>query len=116
MNEPSQQKNGRSTASPRVGFGSLLRWLLIQHLPLLATLFFIVAGFFPHSLATEPDATEPSPSKSNLSVDWSNISLVNDVIPVLTKSGCNAGTCHAKAGNGQNGFQLSLLEIGRAHV
>ena len=37
------------------------------------------------------------------------ISLVNDVVPVLTKSGCNAGTCHAKAGNGQNGFQLSLL-------
>lgn len=37
------------------------------------------------------------------------ISLVNDVVPILTKSGCNAGTCHAKAGNGQNGFQLSLL-------
>ena len=37
------------------------------------------------------------------------VSLVNDVVPVLTKAGCNAGTCHAKAGNGQNGFQLSLL-------
>ena len=37
------------------------------------------------------------------------ISFVNDVIQVLTKSGCNAGVCHAKAGNGQNGFQLSLL-------
>ncbi|MBL8817785.1 MAG: DUF1553 domain-containing protein [Planctomyces sp.] len=37
------------------------------------------------------------------------ISFVNDVVPVLTKSGCNAGVCHAKAGNGQNGFQLSLL-------
>lgn len=37
------------------------------------------------------------------------ISFNNDVVPVLTKNGCNAGTCHAKAGGGQNGFQLSLL-------
>ena len=31
-----------------------------------------------------------------------------DVVPVLTKLGCNAGACHGKAG-GQNGFRLSLL-------
>ncbi len=37
------------------------------------------------------------------------VSFVNDVVPVLTKAGCNAGACHAKAGMGQNGFQLSLL-------
>lgn len=37
------------------------------------------------------------------------VSFTNDVVPVLTKAGCNAGICHAKAGNGQNGFQLSLL-------
>jgi hypothetical protein len=37
------------------------------------------------------------------------ISFVNDVVPVLTKAGCNTGVCHAKAGNGQNGFQFSLL-------
>ena len=37
------------------------------------------------------------------------VSFVNDVIPVLTKAGCNSGACHAKAGQGQNGFQLSLL-------
>jgi len=37
------------------------------------------------------------------------VSFVNDVVPVLTKAGCNAGACHAKAGQGQNGFQLSLL-------
>jgi hypothetical protein len=36
------------------------------------------------------------------------VSFVNDVVPVLTKAGCNAGVCHAKAGSGQNGFQLSL--------
>jgi hypothetical protein len=37
------------------------------------------------------------------------VSFVNDVVPVLTKAGCNAGVCHAKAPSGQNGFQLSLL-------
>ena len=41
--------------------------------------------------------------------DQRAVSFVNDVVPVLTKAGCNAGVCHAKAGNGQNGFQLSLL-------
>ena len=38
------------------------------------------------------------------------VSFVNDVMPVLTKSGCNMGICHAKAGGGQNGFQLSLTD------
>lgn len=38
-----------------------------------------------------------------------SVSFVNDVMPVLTKAGCNAGVCHAKAGGGQKGFQLSLL-------
>jgi len=37
------------------------------------------------------------------------LSFKNDVLPVLTKAGCNIGVCHAKAGGGQNGFQLSLL-------
>src|SRR4051794_29928623 len=31
-----------------------------------------------------------------------------DVVPVLTKLGCNSGGCHGKA-DGQNGFRLSLL-------
>lgn len=38
-----------------------------------------------------------------------NVSFENDVVPLLTKAGCNMGACHAKAGGGQNGFQLSLL-------
>ncbi len=37
------------------------------------------------------------------------IDFANDIVPVLTKAGCNAGVCHAKAGGGQNGFELSLL-------
>ena len=51
-----------------------------------------ISGPLPKSLAIEPP-----------------VSFVNDVVPVMTKSGCNMGVCHAKAGGGQNGFQLSLL-------
>ncbi len=32
----------------------------------------------------------------------------NDVIPLLTRFGCNSGGCHGKA-SGQNGFRLSLF-------
>ncbi len=34
-------------------------------------------------------------------------SFVNDVVPVLTRLGCNSGACHGKLA-GQNGFKLSL--------
>lgn len=37
------------------------------------------------------------------------VSFINDVMPVVNKAGCNIGVCHAKAGGGQNGFQLSVL-------
>ncbi|MDX1944581.1 MAG: DUF1549 and DUF1553 domain-containing protein [Pirellulaceae bacterium] len=36
------------------------------------------------------------------------VSFPNQVVPVFTKFGCNAGGCHGKA-EGQNGFRLSLL-------
>src|SRR5262249_4663409 len=32
----------------------------------------------------------------------------NEVVPTLTKAGCNGGACHGKA-TGQNGFKLSLF-------
>ncbi len=50
------------------------------------------------------DASEATPSANE-----PPISFINDVMPVLTKAGCNAGVCHAKAGGGQKGFHLSLL-------
>jgi hypothetical protein len=34
--------------------------------------------------------------------------FANDIVPLLTRHGCNAGGCHGKA-SGQNGFKLSLL-------
>ena len=36
------------------------------------------------------------------------VSFQNDVMPVLTRSGCNAGTCHGNSA-GKNGFKLSLF-------
>lgn len=37
-----------------------------------------------------------------------DVSFGTDVVPILTKLGCNGGGCHGKA-TGQNGFKLSLL-------
>lgn len=36
------------------------------------------------------------------------INFPNQIVPIFTKLGCNAGGCHGKA-SGQNGFKLSLL-------
>jgi hypothetical protein len=36
-----------------------------------------------------------------------DVSFVRDVMPSLSKMGCNAGTCHGSL-NGKNGFKLSL--------
>ncbi len=35
------------------------------------------------------------------------VSFINDVMPVFSKTGCNAGSCHGAA-RGKDGFQLSL--------
>src|SRR5436190_13304697 len=36
------------------------------------------------------------------------VSFTRDIVPVLTKSGCNQGACHG-AQHGKGGFRLSLL-------
>jgi hypothetical protein len=36
------------------------------------------------------------------------IHFANEIVPLLTRLGCNSGGCHGKA-RGQNGFQLSLF-------
>ncbi len=46
------------------------------------------------------DGSTPAPRPLN---------FANDIVPILTKSNCNTGACHAKSGGGQRGFQLSLL-------
>ena len=41
------------------------------------------------------------------SLSSSPVSFVREVEPILSKAGCNAGTCHGSA-KGKNGFKLSL--------
>ncbi|MCE9527575.1 MAG: DUF1549 and DUF1553 domain-containing protein [Planctomycetales bacterium] len=36
------------------------------------------------------------------------LDFTNDIVPLLSKQGCNSGSCHGKA-IGQNGFKLSLF-------
>lgn len=42
------------------------------------------------------------------------VSFKNDVLPILTHSGCNAGSCHGAAA-GKNGFGLSLFAYDPEH-
>ena len=73
----------------------MLHELTRRHWPLLLLAVVSIGG-------SDLAATESEERKRS-------VSFVNDVMPVITKAGCNAGTCHAKAGGGQNGFELSLL-------
>lgn len=43
------------------------------------------------------------------------ISFIKDVMPVMSKLGCNAGTCHG-ANEGKNGFKLSLRVMIRSTI
>ena len=63
--------------------------------------------------------------KTNLNIKWKDlqetvpievtgmqqsaaVSFRNEIVPILTKAGCNSGGCHGKA-EGQNGFKLSVF-------
>lgn len=78
-------------------------------LPLTVVAFLLVMlsgpAFRPASAAEPPSASAAEPA----SAPEKPVSFTNDIMPILSKAGCNIGVCHAKAGNGQNGFQLSLL-------
>ena len=43
-----------------------------------------------------------------------SLQFATDIVPILTRRGCNGGGCHGKA-NGQNGFELSLLGFEPEH-
>src|SRR5881398_1437419 len=67
----------------------------MRYLPvILCSLAVITASAAPSTQSS----TQPAPT----------ISFVSDVLPVLSKAGCNAGSCHAKP-DGQNGFKLSVF-------
>ncbi len=62
-----------------------------------AAIFLAASWALPGSLLGEEPAANPAGS----------LNFTNDILPVLSKYGCNSGSCHGKA-IGQNGFKLSL--------
>jgi hypothetical protein len=52
--------------------------------------------------------TATLPVKVEGATEVEPINFANQIGPIFTKAGCNAGGCHGKA-SGQNGFKLSLL-------
>jgi hypothetical protein len=60
-----------------------------------------MAGTYARGQATQPALAPPERNGDG-------ISFVNNVLPVLSRAGCNAGACHAKP-EGQNGFKLSVF-------
>jgi hypothetical protein len=66
----------------------------VSHLPRTAASLLALLCVLPSLHAQDSPAAKPP-------------SFVNDVLPVLTRLGCNQGACHGKNA-GQNGFRLSL--------
>jgi len=61
-----------------------------------------------HIRIRTPEATLEVPVKVTGLLHPTPISFEQQIIPILTKAGCNAGGCHGKA-EGQNGFKLSVF-------
>ncbi len=61
----------------------------------------VIEARFKRQTASVRVTVEASPTNKLLS-------FINDVMPVLSKAGCNSGGCHAKP-DGQNGFKLSVF-------
>lgn len=92
---PDTPRRGASPASgvpePGLPMNRLRNVRLVQS-TILAALF--VGGVRHEGRAAEPDTT--------------SISFRHDVLPVLTKYGCNSGACHGSP-SGKGGFSLSMM-------
>lgn len=80
---------------------------MLGRVGLLVALFEVLAIISAPCAAAPPDPTEvrlagpaASPAKA--------VDFTRDVVPALTRAGCNAGACHGSF-QGRGGFQLSLL-------
>src|SRR4029450_9560364 len=58
-------------------------------------------------LITAAGHTASIPVKVSGQKDKYEVSFTRDIMPIMSRMGCNAGTCHGSA-QGKNGFQLSL--------
>src|SRR5262245_40195887 len=66
-------------------------------LPRMVSACLILAGALPATATQDADPASRRP-----------LNFENDIVPILSKLGCNAGGCHGKA-EGQNGFKLSVF-------
>jgi hypothetical protein len=78
----------------------ILLTVAIQAAPLPVLGADLAAPFTPVS------ATEPH-SEASGSATAGEVSFLREVLPILTRAGCNAGACHGNL-NGKGGFKLSL--------
>jgi len=76
------------------------RWISLQSMRRLG----FVACLIGLGLAAPVPAVASTP-ESAVAV---SLSFENDIIPILTRFGCNTSGCHGKA-EGQNGFKLSVF-------
>lgn len=79
-----------------------IRLQSVFSLPFCFLLLFAFGNLKTSVLASEPADNDKS---SSLATD---VDFGNDVLPLLSRHGCNSGGCHGKA-SGQNGFKLSLF-------
>ena len=60
------------------------------------------------SLSALPPTAAPSTVQLNGTDARARVRFAGEIVPILSKLGCNGGACHGKS-SGQNGFRLSLL-------
>lgn len=60
------------------------------------------------SSSSSPSATSPATPTAATPAPAASLSYTKDILPILTKAGCNLGSCHAKS-SGQAGFRLSIF-------
>ena len=67
-------------------------------------LSWLASGLKTEVFSTEPQAYTEQPESDTV---VENVDFINDLVPMFTKLGCNAGKCHGSA-IGRGGFKLSL--------
>lgn len=74
----------------------------------LAAVLFLCGHVHQNISFANNDQTNFAASKQNNSKSFDRVDFENDLIPIFTKFGCNAGACHGSAA-GRGEFKLSLF-------
>lgn len=81
---------------------------LIQIISIVATILFVYCLILPNISYTDEQSIEIVSSEVNTSDSMDIVDFENDLIPIFTKFGCNAGACHGSAA-GRGELNLSLF-------